>query len=332
MLYNFTIKDLEIKFFLQIIVLFILYISKQNVFSYPYTTNNPKISIFLPIYNKEQYLKRSISSIQKQSIKNIEIIAVNDNSKDKSLEILTELTKFDKRIKIINNKKNRGTLYSRGIGILNSRGEYFMTLDPDDEYHYKNSLHVLYKTAKKYNLDMVCFFYHNLLNKTKSKKFAEFNKIITQPELYNSAFVNSIIYDDIITNKMIKNKVYRKIFQSFKSEIFGKKWIYHDDNIFSILAHKYANSSMLLNRIIYKYHRNKNSAMLNRGNFLELKNLFYKFQKYKKLFNRENENDKKILTLEYELLLNHYIKFKNKFPSKSINLKILFGNSLPQQK
>ena len=180
----------------------IIYISEKNVFFYPYNTNNPKISIFLPIYNKEEYLRRSISSIQKQSIKNIEIIAVNDNSKDKSLEILTELTKYDKRIKIINNKKNRGTLYSRGIGILNFRGEYLLTLDPDDEYHCNNSLDLLYKTAKKYNLDMISFFYYNLLNKTKSNKFAEFNKIITQPELYNNAFVNWVLFH--VLNIIIK--------------------------------------------------------------------------------------------------------------------------------
>ena len=88
----------------------------------------PKISIFLPIYNKAKYLKRSISSIQRQSIKDIEIIAVNDCSTDNSLDILNEMMRKDQRIKIINNKKNHGLLFSRAMGILNSKGEYLMFL------------------------------------------------------------------------------------------------------------------------------------------------------------------------------------------------------------
>jgi glycosyltransferase involved in cell wall biosynthesis len=68
----------------------------------------PKISIFLPIYNKAEYLYRSIKSIQFQTLKNLEIISVNDCSEDDTLEVLLKLAKNDKRIKIINNKKNMG--------------------------------------------------------------------------------------------------------------------------------------------------------------------------------------------------------------------------------
>lgn len=63
----------------------------------------PKISIYLPIYNKEKFLIKSIKSIQRQSLKNIEIIAVNDYSTDNSFQILNKLSKNDSRIKIINN-------------------------------------------------------------------------------------------------------------------------------------------------------------------------------------------------------------------------------------
>ena len=65
----------------------------------------PKVSIFIPIYNKQKYLKRSINSIQKQTLKDIEIIAVNDCSTDNSLDILREIAKKDSRIKIIIKKK-----------------------------------------------------------------------------------------------------------------------------------------------------------------------------------------------------------------------------------
>ena len=72
----------------------------------------------MPIYNKANYLTQSIRSIQKQTIKNIEIIAVNDCSDDNTLKILIQMAKNDSRIKIINNDKNRGLLYSRAMGIL----------------------------------------------------------------------------------------------------------------------------------------------------------------------------------------------------------------------
>ena len=72
----------------------------------------------MPIYNKANYLTQSIRSIQKQTMKNIEIIAVNDCSDDNTLKILIQMAKNDSRIKIINNDKNRGLLYSRAMGIL----------------------------------------------------------------------------------------------------------------------------------------------------------------------------------------------------------------------
>lgn len=105
---------------------FLLYNKKYFVFVFliyslleiPSFKNIPKISIYMPIYNKSKYLKRSIKSIQSQTLKNIEIIAVNDCSTDNSLTILKKMVKKDSRIKIVNNKKNYGLLYTRAMGIL----------------------------------------------------------------------------------------------------------------------------------------------------------------------------------------------------------------------
>ena len=80
--------------------------------------NGPKISIYMAIYNKSNYLMKSIGSIQSQTLKEIEIIAVNDYSTDNSLMILEELAKNDSRIRIVNNDKNYGLLYSRAMGII----------------------------------------------------------------------------------------------------------------------------------------------------------------------------------------------------------------------
>ena len=86
------------------------------------------ILIIIPIYNGGKYLNYSLKSVQNQKMKDIEIIIVYDNSSDDSLKIIYEYMKFDKRIKLIENKENRKILYSKSIGILNSKGKYICLL------------------------------------------------------------------------------------------------------------------------------------------------------------------------------------------------------------
>ena len=85
-----------------------------------YKNNNNhilKVSVFMRIYNKEKYLHNSIESLQNQTLKDIEIIAVDDCSTDNSLKVLQEMAKKDSRIKIVSYEKNRGPLYTRAKGI-----------------------------------------------------------------------------------------------------------------------------------------------------------------------------------------------------------------------
>ena len=132
----------------------------KNISSSNYQKNQrTKISLFIPIYNKENYIKNCIQTIQSQTLKDIEIIAVNDHSTDNSLKILTSLAEDDNRIKIINNEKNHGLLYCRALGIMSSLGEYLMNIDADDYLKGCNSLKNLYNKAKRYNIDIIAFSY-----------------------------------------------------------------------------------------------------------------------------------------------------------------------------
>jgi glycosyltransferase involved in cell wall biosynthesis len=157
----------------------------------------------LPIYNKAEYLYRSIKSIQFQTLKNLEIISVNDCSEDDTLEVLLKLAKNDKRIKIINNKKNMGLLYSRAIGILNSKGEYLMNLDPDDELEDKKNLEYLYNIANKYKLDLITFGFIKKIGTKKGKEqvfCSNFQKIIYRPNIFISGSRHK---DYFIWNKLV---------------------------------------------------------------------------------------------------------------------------------
>ena len=115
--------------------------------------NDVKVSIIVPVYNVEKYLRQCVDSIVNQSLKEIEIICINDGSTDNSLQILEGYAQRDKRIKIIN-KRNEGLSTARNTGMEYATGEYIGFVDSDDfinEKMYEN----LYKNAKSNKSDIV---------------------------------------------------------------------------------------------------------------------------------------------------------------------------------
>ena len=93
---------------------------------------NPKVSLVITIYNQENNITSIYSCILKQEMKDIEIIFVNDASKDNSEKIIKELMEKDKRIILLKNEENKRAFYSRNKGILASKGEYILVIDADD--------------------------------------------------------------------------------------------------------------------------------------------------------------------------------------------------------
>ena len=92
----------------------------------------PKISVIVPIYNSEKYLKKCIDSILNQTLEDIEVILINDGSKDNSHSICLEYQeKFQEKIKYINNN-NMGCSATRNLGIKEARGKYITFVDSDD--------------------------------------------------------------------------------------------------------------------------------------------------------------------------------------------------------
>ena len=93
---------------------------------------NPKISIVIPIYNSQNLIFQIVKNIQFQSLKDIEIIFIDDCSSDNTNQIILKLQKKDQRIILLKNKKNKGPFYSRNKGAIFSRGEYIQFVDSDD--------------------------------------------------------------------------------------------------------------------------------------------------------------------------------------------------------
>ena len=158
-----------------------------------FLSKNPKISIILPIYNKEKFLIKTMKSRQIQTLKDLEIIAINDGSTDKSLKVIRKLSKKDIRIKIINNDRNQELLYSRVMGIKNSNGEYVMNLVPNDKLNDNDNLELLYYKTKISNSDLVIF----LLEKIPLN-------ILEEEEEYNYFNKMQLTIDDVlITNNLL---------------------------------------------------------------------------------------------------------------------------------
>lgn len=118
----------------------------------------PKVSIIFPIYNNEIYIERAIRSVMNQTLKEIEIILIDDGSSDHAPDICDSLAKEDKRILVIH-KKNEGSAAGRNQGIEISTGEYLAFVESDD-YAAENMYELLYKRAGETNADIVkCSYY-----------------------------------------------------------------------------------------------------------------------------------------------------------------------------
>lgn len=119
-----------------------------------------KVSIILPIYNQEKYLEKALASLQKQTLQDIEIICVNDGSKDNSLNILKRYAQQDHRIRIID-QNNQGCGQARNNGLKVAQGEFIAFLDPDD-WIEPNALELLYTQSKKQNCEMMVFNFNKI--------------------------------------------------------------------------------------------------------------------------------------------------------------------------
>ena len=133
--------------------------------------NKPLISIILPTFNKESTFMKSVRSIQNQSLKNIEIIIVDDCSTDNTKQIENELLKNDSRVRIFHHLKNLGVWRSRIDGFLYSNSKYVIHFDPGDIYADNYVLEDLYNIISKYNIDSVKMSCRYIFNYNNSDNY-----------------------------------------------------------------------------------------------------------------------------------------------------------------
>ena len=181
----------------------------------------PLISVIIPVYNTEQHLNKCLNSVVNQTLKDIEIICINDNSSDNSLNILKEYKEKDKnnRIKIISLKTNKGASHARNIGIKLSTGKYISFIDSDD-YIDQNFHHTLYTKALTTGADVVktgLVKIHGVFDKNGEKSLL--NNVIRQNRLsFLKEFYSAIYKKDFLINN---NLFFPEGILTFEDPIFS---------------------------------------------------------------------------------------------------------------
>ncbi|HBV76743.1 MAG TPA: glucuronosyltransferase [Vibrio sp.] len=149
------------------------------------------VSVVITSYNRGPLLKRAVNSVLNQTYKNLEIIIVDDNSKDKeTINILTELNRISPKIRVIINKENKGANYCRNLGINASMGYYYTGLD-DDDYFLPHRIELF---INKYNdkYAFVCDNYWIINNGIKKKRFYSKCKLSVKSLEYENKAGNQI--------------------------------------------------------------------------------------------------------------------------------------------
>ena len=169
---------------------------------------NPKVSVIMPVYNVEDYLRECLESLRKQSLKRIEVICVDDESTDSSYEILQEYAKKDKRFKVLQQKhSNAGD--ARNLGLKNAKGEYLLFLDSDD-YFNKHLCKKAYIHSKVNKADIVLFATDRIYMDTGETKVIPMNTLVPLDKAFKPIDLQNKLFQ--ITTACPWSKMFKRSF------------------------------------------------------------------------------------------------------------------------
>lgn len=281
-----------------------------------------KVSIIIPVYNVEKYLKKCLDTVKAQTYKNIEIIMVNDGSNDGSKEICEYYKKKDCRFKLIN-KENGGLSSARNVGIRNSLGDLLFFVDSDD-YIPPNAIEILVANYLNKECDVVI------------GKIAD-----VQDGIVSGICGGSVSYIDkntclqeMLLGKKITHSASGKL---YKKELFSRI-SYPEGKLFEDLFTTYevinkALDICFIDKVVYYYVHRSNSILTSKNNLIKKCNDLYDASEYLVHFFSHNKNllyyaiDKSVyqnmLVIDYASKIDNYqtkkeiIKKSKKFMKKN---------------
>ena len=222
-----------------------------------------KVSVIVPVFNVDKYLKQCIESIITQTYQNIEIILVDDGSTDSSGYICDQYKEKDNRIKVIH-KENGGLSSARNIGIDIADGDYIAFIDSDDSVD-KQYIYALYSACKKYDCQIAqCDF---LYVSEKSIKLEMNNNYNTEVLSSEMALKRACRIPDAVKYNVAWNKLYSK--QLFETIRYPQNRIHEDEFTTYRLIYK-ANKIVVIDAYLYYYLQRKDSIMGKKFNLSRL--------------------------------------------------------------
>ena len=240
------------------------------------------MSVVIPVYNVQDYVKDCLDSILDQTYQMIEIIAVDDGSQDASPQILKEYSKRYSNFHTSLQKQNKGQAVARNIGIDLSKGKYILFVDSDD-FIESNTIEVLVEAIEKYHVDFVRF---------NAKSFAEDDETIRQEEYNFNLFLNEY--------EVYKKEAFKNVYLSFspspvlylftrelieKNQIRFMEYIIHEDELYSSDIFLYAESCVYVDQPFYNRRYRSGSTMTEKSE----EQLKYSFDSYIKIIEQYNK-------------------------------------------
>jgi len=211
-----------------------------------------KVSVIIPIYNVEPYLAECLDSVGNQTLKDIEILCIDDCSTDESLKILTSYAECDSRIRILKNDIRKGAGASRNLGIGNASGEYLLFLDSDDWIDL-NACKTLYDTARSNDLEItimgvVRFREDGSAASPKKIPQKRINTIVTGRDL-----LKSHDFDSSNSDKFWKRDFF------VDNDLFNEEGVCYEDLVTTCKALLIAKKVLIMDKSLYYYRCRQDS-------------------------------------------------------------------------
>lgn len=215
-----------------------------------------KVSVIVPIYNADKYLKECIESLLNQTYTNLEIICLNDGSTDSSTKICKELSETDNRIILIE-KENTGVSATRNLGLKIASGEYIMFLDADD-FLEPNAIEIALNTGIEYGAEIVQFgfFRNNKENKIKSTGNILAEEMQISIINYQKYFLPE--YLKIFATRCVWGKLYKS--NIIKNVKFDIDTYFFEDGLFNLYVLENSPKIAYTTEQLYFYRYDANSA------------------------------------------------------------------------
>lgn len=303
---------------------------------------NTKVTVVIPVYKTEKYLKECVDSVTNQTFKEIEILLIDDGSPDNSGILCDELAKMDGRIKVIH-KENGGAASARNLGIEMANGEYIMFLDSDD-WLEKQAIEILVNKIEVEPLDIIRFNYIREFSDSSLIKENTFLKLTTYDakackEVYRQSI--SLIGNEL-KHPENQNFLASACFNIYKRELIMvnnirfeslKELGSFEDGLFNVHCYSRMKSFAYLDQGLYHYRKTNVASFTSnyRENFLRKNDvLISKLRKIVEVFNAEHIKtalNNRIAIGTFELCLNA-MKSKHSLSEKYDEIKEIINDKL----